>query len=287
MRILRWRLKLAEYDYDVVYKAGKTNVNADALLRNPINLQAADCMAVHTRSRFRLNPDNPKDTEEIRQLLEDSDSDEEENLYVSHPFNHCSQTNTLNEDNVCDTQLSNKDPHQEYTEAEVTRDPQSTRIEKSRTNNTERFNLYDDSTPTDNVRRVLLEQTAMPETRISALSPNPTLGKTENRIEKISMGMPRTIVTRSRTKKKIEADVPSENPIGTKTRCLPSDSMSKETDEDRSNTDFPLEVTAIPQPTGPQNNANKIVSFRDLYFLRKDNLLYFTDVAGNLGCRRC
>ena len=30
------RLKLAEYDFDVVYKAGKMNVNADALSRNPI-----------------------------------------------------------------------------------------------------------------------------------------------------------------------------------------------------------------------------------------------------------
>lgn len=33
---MRWRLKLAEYEYEVVYKAGKTNVNADALSRNPI-----------------------------------------------------------------------------------------------------------------------------------------------------------------------------------------------------------------------------------------------------------
>lgn len=34
-RLLRWRLRLAEYEYKVVYKAGKTNVNADALSRNP------------------------------------------------------------------------------------------------------------------------------------------------------------------------------------------------------------------------------------------------------------
>ncbi|CAK9834636.1 Retrovirus-related Pol polyprotein from transposon 412 [Anthophora retusa] len=34
-RLLRWRLKLAEYEYKVVYKAGKRNVNADALSRNP------------------------------------------------------------------------------------------------------------------------------------------------------------------------------------------------------------------------------------------------------------
>lgn len=35
-RLVRWRLKLAEYNYEVIYKAGKTNVNADALSRNPV-----------------------------------------------------------------------------------------------------------------------------------------------------------------------------------------------------------------------------------------------------------
>ena len=36
-RVSRWKLKLAEYDFDVIYKAWKMNVNADALLRNPID----------------------------------------------------------------------------------------------------------------------------------------------------------------------------------------------------------------------------------------------------------
>ena len=36
-RISCWRLNLAEYDFDVIYKAGKMNVNADALSRNPID----------------------------------------------------------------------------------------------------------------------------------------------------------------------------------------------------------------------------------------------------------
>ena len=35
--VSRWRLKLAEYDFDVVYEAGKMNVNADALSRKPID----------------------------------------------------------------------------------------------------------------------------------------------------------------------------------------------------------------------------------------------------------
>lgn len=34
-RLARWRIKLAEYDYEVIYKPGKINANADALSRNP------------------------------------------------------------------------------------------------------------------------------------------------------------------------------------------------------------------------------------------------------------
>lgn len=37
-RLVRWRLKLAEYEYQVMYKARKTNVNADALSRNPVEI---------------------------------------------------------------------------------------------------------------------------------------------------------------------------------------------------------------------------------------------------------
>jgi len=35
-RLIRWRLKLEEYDYEIIHKAGKGNTNADALSRNPI-----------------------------------------------------------------------------------------------------------------------------------------------------------------------------------------------------------------------------------------------------------
>lgn len=37
-KLVRWRLKLEEYDYDVVYKKGKLNSNADALSRIEINI---------------------------------------------------------------------------------------------------------------------------------------------------------------------------------------------------------------------------------------------------------
>jgi len=32
-RLMRWRLKLEEFDYETIYKSGKTNINADALSR--------------------------------------------------------------------------------------------------------------------------------------------------------------------------------------------------------------------------------------------------------------
>jgi len=35
LRLIRWRLKLEEYDYEIIHRAGKGNRNADALSRNP------------------------------------------------------------------------------------------------------------------------------------------------------------------------------------------------------------------------------------------------------------
>ena len=35
-RLGRWRIKLQEYEYEMVYKPGKIHTNADALSRNPI-----------------------------------------------------------------------------------------------------------------------------------------------------------------------------------------------------------------------------------------------------------
>jgi hypothetical protein len=32
-RLFKWRLKLEEYEYNIVYKRGSSNINADALIR--------------------------------------------------------------------------------------------------------------------------------------------------------------------------------------------------------------------------------------------------------------
>ncbi|KMQ89174.1 enzymatic polyprotein endonuclease reverse [Lasius niger] len=53
-RLVRWRLKLAEYEYEVVYKAGKTNVNADALSRNPARSSPSPVQLIETEQILPL-----------------------------------------------------------------------------------------------------------------------------------------------------------------------------------------------------------------------------------------
>ena len=37
-RVQKWRLKLSDYEFDIVYKPGKWNANADGLSRNPVEI---------------------------------------------------------------------------------------------------------------------------------------------------------------------------------------------------------------------------------------------------------
>lgn len=80
IRILRWRLKSSEYDYDVVYKTVKTNVNADALSRNPIGLLLGDSKIINTKTK--LNSTDPENAETIRHLLKEyTEKSDDENAY--------------------------------------------------------------------------------------------------------------------------------------------------------------------------------------------------------------
>lgn len=57
-RLVRWRLDLDEYNYDVVYKPGKQNTNADVLSRIelPNSNQNTECdVKVMTRSKFKAS----------------------------------------------------------------------------------------------------------------------------------------------------------------------------------------------------------------------------------------
>ena len=84
----RWKLKLAEYDFDVTYKAGKTNVNADALSRNPIDIENTndnDNNEEVNTSQVKLNKEDNISNEAK------TDDDEEEaphmNLYCNEELN--------------------------------------------------------------------------------------------------------------------------------------------------------------------------------------------------------
>jgi hypothetical protein len=47
-RLVRWRLRLEEFDYDIIYKKGKLNSNADALFRIEINTNSVDLDNIST-----------------------------------------------------------------------------------------------------------------------------------------------------------------------------------------------------------------------------------------------
>jgi len=82
-RLLRWRLKLAEYEYTVAYKAGKTNLNADALSRNP-----APAPTLPIKGGRVQKPRDPHITES------EGDSDSDESLFNAKPHQYPSPPRT-------------------------------------------------------------------------------------------------------------------------------------------------------------------------------------------------
>lgn len=70
-RLIRWRLKLAEYEYQVIYKAGKTNCNADALSRNPVPTSSSIDPFEERQCKLPTKICDPRDDDEVTLETED------------------------------------------------------------------------------------------------------------------------------------------------------------------------------------------------------------------------
>jgi len=60
-----WRLKLEEYDYEIIHRAYKNNTNADALSRNPITNESKTLHIIEKEKEREYSE------EEKRQILRD------------------------------------------------------------------------------------------------------------------------------------------------------------------------------------------------------------------------
>jgi len=58
-RLLRWRIKLEEYYYEIVYKPGVQNSNADALSRiGAIAKESGDCNEIDSDTKSKILQEN-------------------------------------------------------------------------------------------------------------------------------------------------------------------------------------------------------------------------------------
>lgn len=88
-KILRWRLELENYDYDVVYREGKTNVVADALSRMPTNEINFNERSYNTPRELEVNEVNTPETDsEIETVHSANTSDHYFIHFSERPINY-------------------------------------------------------------------------------------------------------------------------------------------------------------------------------------------------------
>ncbi|CAK1597610.1 unnamed protein product [Parnassius mnemosyne] len=117
-KLTRWRLKLAEYDYTVVYKKGRQNTNADALSRVKIYHKSIDSLAVNLDDNFDGDIIN-RIFENVRQEIDT------ETEGIQQPVDNNDDNSNINDNNV--TVRPNVQPPLTDTESDsmsiVTRNP--------------------------------------------------------------------------------------------------------------------------------------------------------------------
>ncbi|KAL6264251.1 hypothetical protein P5V15_004340 [Pogonomyrmex californicus] len=242
MRILRWRLKLAEYDYDVVYKTGKINVNADALSRNPMNFENVNCKAI-IDMRI-LNPNEAKNAEIISKMLEEPDEEEEieEDENFELYFSDDEQTeNLLSDDNL----FRDNTDSIPFTQEE---------LDELLVQQTKKALIHDPP----RARRVLTRSQTINER-------NKRLKSTQSQ----RRNKPKEIEDQTnKSDKEKESDENTDDEEGSE--------ITNEENEELNNINK-LKPTIIDHKL----MKNNVVDSRELLFFRKDNVAYFVDVDGN------
>ena len=138
---MRWHLRLAEYDYDVVYKRGTVNTNSDALSRNtfieietefddtqdPLPTEEHDPFEPNTQNvhGVSISRDHPLMSSSFHSHLDDCISLIEENfLYNYYPtdenetlFDNCLNRASCNNQDLIDIIDSSSDNNNDYLTA--------------------------------------------------------------------------------------------------------------------------------------------------------------------------
>lgn len=84
-RLTRWRLKLSEYNYTVIYKKGKSNTNADALSRIELHVEQTDEINKPKDARTKRPMTDEEMIDFVKDLLTRPSIEEDANSLVANP----------------------------------------------------------------------------------------------------------------------------------------------------------------------------------------------------------